>query len=249
MTTVQREARALGDPTRHAVFRYLVDAGRAVDVAELTAHFGLNHNAIRQHLAKLLAAGLVVEEKAPTGGRGRPRLCYLVAPNAESRWGAIGPYERLSLLLTEIIRTGDEPVEVGRRAGRRLAGERADEGGSADPVTLVVEQMARQGFDPTVSEREGSVDVVLRACPFATTAIADPDTVCGLHLGMAYGIADTVEGLVIDELVRKDPRHAHCRLRCHVDASPSAGRGRQPVAIEQKAPVKDGGREHASRAG
>src|SRR5207237_7183900 len=113
------QARALGDPTRHAIFRYVADAGTSVDVAELTKHFGLNHNAIRQHLAKLVRASLVTEEQGPSTGRGRPRLNYRMHPTAESRWGAAGPYERLSLLLSEMIRTGDSAVEVGRRAGRR----------------------------------------------------------------------------------------------------------------------------------
>ena len=34
-TTLQTEARALGDPTRHGIFRHLVDAARPVDIAEL----------------------------------------------------------------------------------------------------------------------------------------------------------------------------------------------------------------------
>jgi DNA-binding transcriptional ArsR family regulator len=106
VTALQQQARALGDPTRHAIFRYLVDAGRAVDVAELTAHFGLNHNAIRQHLAKLVDAGLAVEETVRRRGPGRPRLAYRPHPATDSRWGVAGPYERLSLLLCVIVRTG-----------------------------------------------------------------------------------------------------------------------------------------------
>jgi predicted ArsR family transcriptional regulator len=215
MTTLQQQARALGDPTRHAIFRYVADAGRTVDVAELTTHFGLNHNAIRQHLAKLVDADLVIEETAPAAGRGRPRLLYLVAAAVDSRWGVRSSYERLSLLLSEVIRTGDSPVEVGRRAGRRLG---PGSGPRRDPVDELVEQMARQGFDPEVRQRGEVVDVRLRACPFATTALADPDTVCNLHLGIAYGVADAVGGLVVDELVPKDPRRANCRLRCHVGA-------------------------------
>ena len=38
----------------------------------LTAHFALNHNAIRQHVAKLRAAGPLVETKAPAARPGRP---------------------------------------------------------------------------------------------------------------------------------------------------------------------------------
>jgi predicted ArsR family transcriptional regulator len=62
------------------------------------------------------------------------------------------------------------------------------------------------------------VDIVLDTCPFASTALADPDTVCGLHLGMAEGLADGTD-TVVDELVAKDPRRATCRLHLHVESA------------------------------
>jgi len=37
-------------------------------------------------------------------------------------------------------------------------------------------------------------------------------------MGMVQGIAEGIEGLVVDELVPNDPRRAHCRLRCHLDS-------------------------------
>jgi predicted ArsR family transcriptional regulator len=216
MATLQEQARALGDPTRHAVFQYLVDADGPVEVAELTDHFGLNHNAIRQHLAKLVAAELVVESVAAPTGRGRPRLRYEVDPHSESRWGTTGPYERLAMLLTEVVRSGETPQEVGRRAGRRqrLAVGDAPE---AVPVEALVDQMARQGFDPAVRRRGEVLEVTLQSCPFASAVLTDQDTVCSLHLGLAQGIADAVGGIVVEELVPKDPRRAHCRLRCRID--------------------------------
>jgi predicted ArsR family transcriptional regulator len=215
MTTLQQQARALGDPTRHEIFRYLVDAERPVDIAELTDHLGLNHNAIRQHLSKLVAAELAVEAKAATGARGRPRLCYTTAPAVESRWGVTGPYERLALMLSEIIRTGDSAVEVGRRAGRR---RRLGSPDVVDPVADLVEQMARHGLDPTLRQTDRGADITLHTCPFVSAAMADPDTVCGLHLGIAQGLAESAGGLVIDELVPKDPRRAQCRLHCHTES-------------------------------
>ena len=217
MATLQQQARALGDPTRHEVFRYVADADRPVDIAEMTEHFGLNHNAIRQHVAKLVEAELVVEATAPSSGRGRPRLNYTLDPSAESRWGVQGPYERLSLWLAEMVRTGDTPIEVGRRAGRR---QRLGSGATEDPVAELVDQMGRHGFDPVPRQRGSAVDITLQTCPFASTALADPDTVCELHLGMAYGIAERIAGLEVDELVPKDPRRANCHLRCHVAPSP-----------------------------
>lgn len=214
MIELRLQARALGDPTRHELFRYIADAARPVDIAELTEHLGLHHNAIRQHLAKLVEAGLVVEATAPPAGRGRPRLCYTLHPSAESRWGVTGPYERLTLLLTEIIRSGDSPVEVGRRAGLR---ERMGMDDGGDPVAGFVEVMARHGFEPTAERRGNQVDITLGVCPFETTALVDPDTVCGLHLGLALGASSSTGGLVVDELIPKDPRRANCRLRCHVE--------------------------------
>lgn len=57
--------------------------------------------------------------------------------------------------------------------------------------------------------------MVLHNCPFATTARADRDTVCALHLGIAEGLTDGTH-VVVDELVAKDPRQADCRLRLRV---------------------------------
>ncbi|MEO6123795.1 MAG: helix-turn-helix domain-containing protein [Ilumatobacteraceae bacterium] len=214
MITLQLQARALGDPTRHEVFRYIADSAHFVDVAELAEHLGLHHNAIRQHLAKLLEAGLVVESTAPSVGRGRPRLRYAIDASADSRWGVAGPYERLSSMLTEIIRTRDSPVDVGRRAGRQGRPGPKD---VADPVAGIAAQMAQYGFEPSVERSGDQAEITLEACPFETTALVDPTTVCGLHLGLALGSADSLTGLVIDELVPNDPRRGQCRLRCHIE--------------------------------
>lgn len=214
MTDLQAEARALGDPTRHELFRDIASAGRPLDVAELTARRGVHHNAIRQHLRRLVDVGLVAEGTARPVGRGRPRLVYTLSPAAEGRWGVPGPYERLALLLSEMIRTGDTPVEVGRRAGRRVLIPVSD---AADPVVGLVAAMAHHGFDPEVSRGGTRAEIVLRACPFESTALADPETVCGLHLGLAHGLAESLDGLAVDGIERHDPRRASCRLRCHVE--------------------------------
>jgi predicted ArsR family transcriptional regulator len=219
MTSLQLQARALGDPTRHAVFRYVVDAGRPVGVAELTEHFGFNHNAIRQHLAKLVAAGLVLEATAAPAGRGRPRLEYTADPAASGPWGAGGPYERLSRLLVEIIRSGLSPEEVGRRAadGFRVPTP------SGDAVADIAAAMARQGFEPEVRTGRRRGEVVLRTCPFESAALADRETICALHLGIAEGLAEGTS-VVVEELVANDPRRADCRIRlATVDTPDDAG--------------------------
>ena len=212
-TTLQEQARALGDPTRHAIFRQLAQAGRAVGIAELNEQFPFNHNAIRQHLAKLVTAGLVIETRAPASGRGRPRLVYDIDPAVEGQWGTTGPYERLSRLLVEIIRTGLDAEEVGRRAADQFRVPSP----SGDVVADVSAAMARQGFDPEVLAKRDGAEIVLHRCPFATTALADRDTICALHLGIAEGLTDDTRSAVT-ELIAYDPRKADCRLRIRVVA-------------------------------
>jgi predicted ArsR family transcriptional regulator len=210
-TTVPRQAKALGDPTRHAIFRAVADAARPVDVSTLTARCELNHNAVRQHLAKLCAAGLVIEEVGPASGRGRPRLQYRPALVTSGGWGIASPYEHVAVMLVEALRSGRSPREVGAEAGRQLA---TTVPGSTDTVDRLEIIAAQRGFEPRRVERRGSVDLVLDRCPFQVTATIAPDIICQLHLGVAEGIAEATGGSVeVTELVARDPRRAGCRLK------------------------------------
>jgi predicted ArsR family transcriptional regulator len=206
---VQIEARALGDPTRHRIFRYIVDAGRPVGVGELTDYVQLNHNAVRQHLAVLKKAGLVVEEIESRERPGRPRLLYQLHPEVAGSWGTSGAYAWLAGLLSVAVRRGLDPRQVGRQDGHRRAAEIA---GTADPVDLLEEEIARRGFRPVRVERGHRIEFVLGRCPFAEVASEDPETICQLHLGLAEGLTEGLGGLSTERLVAKNARRAGCRL-------------------------------------
>jgi len=210
LATLQQQARALGDPTRHAVFAYLADADRPTGVAELTHHFGLNHNAIRQHLAKLVDAGLVVETQGAPHGRGRPPRHYAVHPGADGRWVGAGPYERLAGWLAEAVRTGESAEEVGRRIGRERVESTA---GDPDRVAALTHEMRRLGFEPAVDRTGEDVTITLHHCPFAATATSEPATVCRLHLGMARGMAEGIGRLTVTGLTAADPTAAGCTVQ------------------------------------
>jgi predicted ArsR family transcriptional regulator len=122
------------------------------------------------------------------------------------------PYERLSVLLTEMLHDGETPVEAGARAGRRHVVDGSTAEQAIDGITAA---MAREGFDPEPRHRRGRTEIVLRNCPFESAALADPDTVCALHLGIARGLAEGTT-LVVEDLVRRDPRRADCLLRLRV---------------------------------
>lgn len=207
--SLQQEARALGDPTRHKIFRYIADTERSVGVAELTDFVQLNHNAVRQHLAVLKEANLVVEEVEVRARPGRPRLLYRLHPEVSDKWGATGAYSWLASLLANAVRRKQEPRQAGRQEGHRRGAELAGTGFS---VNLLEMEMVRRGFRPTRMEKGRKVEFVLGRCPFAEVAGSDPGTVCQLHLGLAEGLAEGLGGLEVERLVVKDPRRAGCRL-------------------------------------
>ena len=207
--SLQQEARALGDPTRHRIFRYIADAKHPVGVAELTEFVQLNHNAVRQHLAVLKEAKLVAEEIEERARPGRPRLLYRLHPEVSDRWGVTGAYSWLASLLANAIRRRQGPRQVGRQEGHRCGAELA---ASGDGVDLLEAEMTRRGFRPARVEKGARVEFVLGRCPFADVAGSDPGTVCQLHLGLAEGLAEGLGGLEVERLVAKDPRRAGCRL-------------------------------------
>lgn len=208
-TQLQLEAKALGDPTRNRLFRYIANASAPVGVAELTDYVRLNHNAVRQHLAVLREAGLIVEEVEERNRIGRPRLMYHLHPEAAGSWGTPGPYAWLANLLSEAVSHNEDPRQTGRREGHRVAAQLY---GTEDPMDVLEETMTRRGFRPVRAERRRQVNFVLGRCPFAEVAIEHPDTVCRLHLGFAEGVAEGLGGVQLDQLVPKNARRAGCRL-------------------------------------
>jgi predicted ArsR family transcriptional regulator len=206
---VQLEARALGDPTRYRLFSYIVDADRPVGVAELTEHVGLNHNAVRQHLAVLKMADLIIEELERRDVAGRPRLLYRLHPEAAGKWATPGPYVWLAGLLSRALKDDLSPLEIGRQAGLERGRRHSEQ---SDSIEALERELTENGFRPTRSERGRRVAFVLGRCPFAEVAADDPDTVCQLHLGLAEGLAESLGGVTVDRLTAKEPHRAGCRL-------------------------------------
>ena len=203
----QRQARALGDPTRFAIFCELLDAPAPVRVDVLTEHFGLNHNAIRQHLAKLVEAGLVEGSIMARQGPGRPALHYRPRAEALAAWGGDSPYQQLALLLLEVAR-GATPFEAGVAAGRQIAAANGEE-----PLGRLSDEMARRGFRPRVTSEDEGVVFVMQRCPYGAAADADPETVCTIHRGMAVGMLDALGGQYeVKDLISFAPNGAGCRL-------------------------------------
>ncbi|MGH3733700.1 MAG: helix-turn-helix transcriptional regulator [Acidimicrobiales bacterium] len=205
----QGQARALGDPTRYRLFRYIVEADRPVGVAELTNYVQLHHNAIRQHLAVLLEATLITDEVERRDTPGRPRLLYRIHPEVAGKWGTPGPYAWLAGLLGDALEQKLTPRKIGYQEGLKQGHGVAGVGDSADAME---QELIRSGFRPVRSERGRQIDYLLQRCPFEDVATDNPATVCQLHLGLAEGLAKGLGDVSVDRLTAKDPHRAGCRL-------------------------------------
>ena len=206
---MQLEAKALADPSRFQLFRHICEADEPVVVADLTELLGFNHNAIRQHLAVLVDAGLVHEANERRTTRGRPRKEYSSRADALRSFGSVsGSYEQLASLLLEVATSEATAYEVGFD---RPVEHALPPGSSVDDVIAGLERwFAGEGFEPAVATNG---DVQLGHCPFADVASQDPGIVCEIHRGLIDGYLAAQEPPLVGRLEVRNPHTAGCRVR------------------------------------
>jgi predicted ArsR family transcriptional regulator len=217
---------------RDRVVAAVTAAGRPLTVDEVAAVVGIGAATVRKHLDESVRAGQVDVESVHSGRPGRPRLRYAAAVP-----GALGggrPYEGLARTLVQLLRSGESPVEAGRRIGAALE-RRAGE----EPVAALSRFMAGEGFDPDVATGADGQVMTFRRCPYASAAADGPSVVCALHRGIASGVLGLPPGgeLPAAALEVRDPLEAGCRLRLPDRAVPGAGGAGPEVPAEGR----DGG--------
>lgn len=209
---LQRQAQALGNPSRFAIFEHIARSATPVGVAELTELMGFNHNAVRQHLVKLLDADLIAETTEKRTTRGRPRLTYQARSDAfdqfQNRPG--GSYQRLAAMLLDLATSSDSAYDVGRRSTSSIEFPNVDD---LDPnhhelVGALARRLELDGFSPSV---EGS-EIRLGRCPFADLAAVEPGVVCELHRGLIDGYLERMPGTAEAVLSLQPPRRAGCTV-------------------------------------
>ena len=202
---MQDQARALADPSRFRIFRFIVEADAPVAVAELTELLGFNHNAIRQHLAVLTDTGLVAEFDEVRTTRGRPRKQYQARADALHAFRSVsGSYERLAHLLLELHGSDQSAFDVGRAHSLSQA---TPTGPSDGPIDTLLRILTLEGFEPTQDD-DGAI--VLHHCPFAGVAEQNPGVVCELHRGLLAGAAEAAGSKIKVDLSPRPPVTAGC---------------------------------------
>ena len=161
-------------------------AAAPLTLAELSEGTGLHVNTLRGHLGPLLSRGEVTRTAGPAEGRGRPAWLYAAfgpdsAPAAE--------LAHLAVALAGAVARSDDPAAQANLAGREWGASLAEQVSAADDARdATVAVLDRMGFAP---QRTGRT-VRLTRCPLLSAARAEPEIVCGVHLGLVQGLIEAL---------------------------------------------------------
>ncbi|MHB9148941.1 MAG: helix-turn-helix transcriptional regulator [Thermoleophilia bacterium] len=195
---------ALGDPTRYAIYRAIVDAaGDPLTVSQVAKEFSLHPNVARMHLQKLVDVGLVVTDTRRSKGGGRPARIYTLSRRVASLQFPPRDYQLLATLALDVISglTAEQPELLDRVGGAlgREEGQRALRRDGLDPtrdeVDALIESLRRTAVDlglyPHIERRsDGTVDFEVRNCVFRELSSRHPSLVCRLHTAMLQGLVE-----------------------------------------------------------
>lgn len=175
--------RQLGQ-TQQKLLRALLTEPQGASVEELCTALGVTHNAVRQHLSALIAAGYVERGTArPTGGR--PQARYLLLPAGRDlfprNYGLIA-----SGILEHLYATSGKAgvqallASVGRELGAAAASRVAEES-DGEVAARLAEQLDAIGYEASTVQRDGETQVEAYNCVFHQLAKAHPD-ICRFDL-------------------------------------------------------------------
>ncbi len=213
--------RRLG-PTRADVLHHLRDHGEGTSAAAVAAALGLHANTTRFHLDALTAQGLVAREPEQRTMPGRPRVLYRALDGHRDH-----RYQDLAgAMVRHFAGPMEDRADLARQAGEAWGAELRRESlrnePQQDPVQRLVGCMAGLGYSPQL--QDGGALLVLRPCPFAEVAGADPDVVCQLHLGLIRGVLGDDQPLRVGAL-----RPWVTETRCEADLHAEEGADRAAV--------------------
>jgi predicted ArsR family transcriptional regulator len=218
---------ALADPTRRALYEYVVRRGELVGREEAATAVGVAVSTAGFHLDKLVAEGLLDTEYHRLTGRtgpgaGRPSKLYR---RGSKQFDVSLPARRYDLvgdILSGAVdrAAGGEDLSTAVDAcaadeGTQL-GEQARAGGSGRDAEALAAVLSTQGYESRILEsgERGGACVELGNCPFDALARRHTALVCGLNRHFVQGVVDGLgtEGAE----ARLEPADGRCCVTVHV---------------------------------
>ncbi len=204
--------KALGDETRHTLYRELAGSTAPRSASDLAETLGLHPNTVRLHLERLREAGLIEVEAVHRGTVGRPQHRYSLAPGAPGMGFDPPAHVLLAGLLAAMAEASGAESAGARATGRAWGKNSALRASESSCLGLLAAELDRLGFDPAADAtvtRDGATRIDFLHCPFRELAEAYPELVCNLHRGMCEGVAESRQGTVqtFSSLYEPDPCH------------------------------------------
>lgn len=202
---------------RAELLRLLREDGRPLTVGDLAPRAGLHPNTVRAHLEVLVRGGHVVRRTAPSSSPGRPRELYeatggeptdrnyellatvlaaglarlgadpaALAAEAGRAWAAdatdaASPESAAAPAAEEATSLAEPPAHGTAVACPGAPPDRSTT--AADSLEPAMRMLRAGGFAPELAP-DG---IRLHHCPFRELAAANPEVVCGVHLGLIQG--------------------------------------------------------------
>lgn len=221
----------LGEPTRRALYDYIVRTGRWIGRDEAASALGLERATAAHHLDRLAADGLVEVDyqrlSARRGpGAGRPAKLYRRAPRDVQVALPPRDYGLAGKLLAEAAdrsRTQGTDIstaldQAASAEGRRLANDLRSQVGDSNTRRsgrrrqAIVDALERRGFEPR-TEPDGTV--VLRNCPFHRLAREHTELICSMNHCLLDAAIEGLGGTGFD--ARLEPEEGACCVKLHVE--------------------------------
>jgi predicted ArsR family transcriptional regulator len=170
--------------TQQKLLRRLLAAPQGATVEQLCDALGVTHNAVRQHLTALIAAGYIDRGSAlPSGGR--PQSRYVLLPAGRELFPRNYGLVATSVLEHLYATSGKAAVQallasIGKALGTE-AYERVAASGADETASALADQLDALGYEAQAVKRDGEMQVEAYNCVFHTLAKTHPD-VCRFDL-------------------------------------------------------------------
>ncbi|QTX03376.1 helix-turn-helix domain-containing protein [Agromyces archimandritae] len=203
---------------------------------------GAHENTVRDHIRRLMDAGLVVAEREHRGTRGRPRVLFAWADGVDRRAPGADAQTARALAIGRAYRamygsgaggaagvpapaggSGGAPDACPASTGTPQAAtpireETANLQDAAAQFDVLIDHLDRCGFEPGV-DAASPLDVRLR-CPFADLYESAGPVLCQVHLRLIRSVLARSEGPL--EVASLEPAPVECRLSLARTAPASA---------------------------
>ena len=220
----------LGEPTRRALYDYIVEVGDWVGRDQAADALGLERGTAAHHLERLTGEGLLETGFQRLSGRqgpgaGRPAKLYRRAhrdidvslPPRDYKLAGEILATAVDLSRTDDIDIGTALDHAATAAGRRSAAkvtsrQLSTTGRSATESArqVVVDVLRSEGYEPQTQPDDR---VILRNCPFHQLAELHTDLICGMNLCFVTAAVESIDHADLDALLAPEEGRCCVELR------------------------------------